>query len=66
MSALVQFRTYAGTLDIVVEGLKPPNLNKTNNCANLSFEVEIERQVSFTLARLLPILTQFSDELHSD
>jgi hypothetical protein len=32
----------------VVEELKPPNLNKTDNCANLSFEVEIERQVSFT------------------
>jgi len=60
------FRTYADTLDIAVEELRLPNRKKPNTCANLSFEVEIEHQVSFTLTRLLPILAQLSDELHSD
>ena len=41
-------RTYAGTLDVGVEELRLPNRKKPNNCANLSFEVEIEHQVSFT------------------
>jgi hypothetical protein len=45
---LSYFRTYAGTLDIVVEQLRLPNRKKPNKCDNLSFEVEIEHQVSFT------------------
>ena len=65
-STSLDLRTYAGTLDIAVEQLRLSNRKKPNNCDSLSFEVEIERQVSFTLARLLPILAQLSDELHSD
>jgi hypothetical protein len=44
----IELRTYAGTLDIVVEELRLPNRKKPNNYANLSFEVEIKHQVSFT------------------